>query len=105
MKRISIIFLLLMALVSGCVQDHEKPLKPVMYGSYSCPHCIEQKTLINASDYDYVECSINNKLVSDKCLDANIRVFPTWIFPNGQRIEGVIDKQKFEALNDSLHTR
>jgi len=53
-----------------------------MYGAFWCSHCQDQKKMFGDSvQYiKYVECT------QDPCED--IKGYPTWKFPNGQRIEG-----------------
>lgn len=57
-----------------------------MYGADWCPHCQnEKKSFGEAFKFiKYVECPDNPQ----KCLDIDIKAYPTWIFPNGQRLVG-----------------
>jgi len=71
--------------------------KPTMYGSYMCSHCIYQKTLIDEIKYNYIECTTNIGQ-AEECINNNIRAYPTWIFKNGNRHEGVIDNSEFNSL-------
>lgn len=62
-----------------------------MYGAYWCPHCQDQKEAFGKSwSYvSYVECATpGNNEQNQECSDAGIRGYPTWIFSNGQRVEG-----------------
>ena len=62
-----------------------------MYGAFWCPHCLEQKELFDSSfDYaPYVECGIEGSRAEQPvCIAANIKNFPTWVFPDGSRVEG-----------------
>lgn len=62
-----------------------------MYGAFWCPHCQEQKELFDSSfDYaPYVECGIEGSRAEQPvCIAANIKNFPTWVFPDGSRVEG-----------------
>jgi protein-disulfide isomerase len=72
----------------------------VMYGSYLCPHCDDQKKLFGDSFkyVHYVECSIMG-LPQDQnaCKLAQIRFTPTWILPSGERLIGV---QSLKQLSD-----
>jgi hypothetical protein len=58
----------------------------VMYGAYWCPHCQnEKKAFGEAFKYiSYVECGDNPKL----CTEKGVSVLPTWIFPDGRKLEG-----------------
>lgn len=60
----------------------------IMYGAWWCPHCQNQKKLFGrAFDYiNYIECTKETQ----KCLAANIQSYPTWIFKNGDKIEGEV---------------
>ena len=57
-----------------------------MYGAYWCPHCqAEKKAFGEAWKYvPYVECTQETQ----KCLDKGIQGYPTWIWPDGKRLEG-----------------
>lgn len=65
-----------------------------MYGAEWCVHCQNQKKLFgNSFKYvPYVECPENTKL----CLDKGVDGYPTWIFPDGKKIEG---EQTLEKLS------
>lgn len=60
--------------------------KITMYGAEWCSHCQEEKTNFGeAFKYVlYVECSENTK----ECLELDIQGYPTWIFPDGKKLEG-----------------
>lgn len=66
-----------------------------MYGTYWCPHCQnEKKAFGNSFQYvPYVECSAEPQ----RCLDANVQSYPTWIFPDSRRFEG---EQGLEKLSE-----
>lgn len=57
-----------------------------MYGADWCPHCQNEKQAFNDSFrlVPYVECPENTKL----CIDLKITGYPTWIFPDGKRLQG-----------------
>jgi thiol-disulfide isomerase/thioredoxin len=64
-----------------------------MYGAYWCPHCQEQKELFGSSfDFaPYVECGVEGSRAEQPvCVAANIKNFPTWVFPDGTRVEGKV---------------
>ncbi len=66
-----------------------------MYGAYWCPHCSDQKKEFgDAFKYvSYVECAVPGKPPSEQtpaCREAQIRKYPTWIFPDGNRLEQVL---------------
>ncbi len=57
-----------------------------MYGAYWCPHCQDEKRAFGDSFrfVPYVECSSE----PGKCHNAGIRGYPTWVFPDGRKLEG-----------------
>lgn len=65
-----------------------------MYGAYWCSVCKEEKKAFGDSFrfVSYVECTAEPQ----KCLDAGIKGYPTWIFPDGGKFEG---KQGIEKLS------
>ncbi len=72
----------------------------VMYGSFLCSHCDDQKKLFGDSFkyVHYVECSaMGLPQDQNKCKLAQIRFTPTWILPNGERLIGV---QSLKQLSD-----
>ena len=65
----------------------------VFYGAFWCPHCQNtKKSFGNAAQYlNYVECSTpDSKGQTQACIDAGIKGYPTWEFPDGSRLEGEI---------------
>ncbi len=65
--------------------------KVTIYGLYWCEHCAEQKEMFGASfQYvPYVECGIKGSRQEEPvCLQAGVKNFPTWQFPDGTRAEG-----------------
>lgn len=70
------------------------------YGTYWCPHCTAQKKLFGKEamkNVSYVECAIagNPQGQTQPCKDAKINSYPTWIFADGTRVQGV---QSFDDL-------
>jgi thiol-disulfide isomerase/thioredoxin len=71
-----------------CVSGNTK-----FYGASWCPNCLAQKELFGkaASKLNYIECSLDVKAPQEKiCADAKIGRYPTWIFADGSKFEGVI---------------
>lgn len=66
----------------------------VMYGAEWCGHCQNQKKMFgSAFDFvKYVECPQNIQL----CLAKGVSGYPTWLFPDGKKLEG---EQSLEALS------
>lgn len=61
------------------------------YGAFWCPHCAEQKTKFGtgAKYLPYVECSLpSGQGETQVCIDHNITAYPTWVLPDGSRLEG-----------------
>ncbi|MBI4385339.1 hypothetical protein HY573_00740 [Candidatus Parcubacteria bacterium] len=65
-----------------------------MYGADWCPHCQNEKKAFGGSFrfVPYVECPDNPQ----KCLTAGITGYPTWMFPDGRKLEG---EQGLEKLS------
>lgn len=64
----------------------------VVYGAYWCPHCKNQKKLFGGAwdDVTYIECAYpgNPGIQASECKQAAISGYPTWVFPDGLRLEG-----------------
>lgn len=61
------------------------------YGAFWCPHCQDQKKDFGeAVDLvPYVECSTpNGQGQTPECEAAGITSYPTWVFPNGEQVNG-----------------
>ena len=60
--------------------------KLTMYGAYWCSHCQNEKKVFGDSFkyVPYVECTQETQ----KCIDAGIQSYPTWITSNGQKYTG-----------------
>src|SRR3989338_7672452 len=57
-----------------------------MYGAYWCPHCQNEKKAFGSSwkYVDSVECTDEPQ----RCTDAGVTGFPTWLGPESARLEG-----------------
>jgi hypothetical protein len=63
------------------------------YGAFWCQHCHDQKNEFgDAAQYlPYVECSLPDASnETQACAERGIQHYPTWIFPDGSRLEGVV---------------
>lgn len=63
------------------------------YGAFWCPHCLEQKRMFGDSYklLPYIECSTPDQQGQlQVCIDADIKGYPTWEFPDGTRESGEI---------------
>ncbi|MDP2598527.1 MAG: hypothetical protein Q8P49_01715 [Candidatus Liptonbacteria bacterium] len=60
--------------------------KITMYGANWCPHCQNEKQALGSSFrfVPYVECPDE----PEKCLAQGVNGYPTWIFPDGRKLEG-----------------
>lgn len=102
---ITVVFLLLFtggasSTRSGKLDEFARCLtekKAVMYGSFLCPHCQDQKELFGDSwpYIQYVECSTpGSRQMTPACAAAKIQHVPTWVFGDGQRREGMTPLQE-----------
>lgn len=66
----------------------------IIYGADWCPHCQNEKKAFGSSFkyITYVECPDEPQ----KCIAAGINGYPTWVFPDGRRLEG---EQGIEKLS------
>jgi hypothetical protein len=57
-----------------------------MFGAYWCPHCQDEKRAFGNSFrfIRYVECTAEPQ----RCLDAGINGYPTWMLDGGRKLEG-----------------
>lgn len=78
----------------------------LFYGAYWCPVCQDQKELFGASVHrlPYVECTPEGRSgrINLRCLDANIRDYPTWIIDGRQR-RGVISPEELARITRFDH--
>lgn len=61
------------------------------YGAFWCPNCKNQEALFGRSArlLPRIECSTpDGKGQLQVCKDAGIQGYPTWDFPNGERLTG-----------------
>lgn len=83
----------------AALADHLSETKVLYYGSWRCPACQAQGRLFGdaVNQLPYVECAKPQELPiqAAACKTAQIRAYPTWILPSGERREGV---QSLEEL-------
>lgn len=63
----------------------------IFYGAFWCPHCQATKRMFGSSQrlLPYVECSTpNGQDQLQVCKDAGVQSYPTWVFPDGTRLNG-----------------
>ena len=80
-----------------CIKDSEAKF----YGSYQCIHCKTQKEMFGSSQkyLPYVECGPLGGPQTLTCQQAGITGYPTWDFPDGERLQGSLS---FDVI--SKHT-
>lgn len=69
------------------------------YGTYSCPHCNNQKEMFgnSAKLLPYVECSTpSGRGVNPNCREAKVNSYPTWVFADGSREVGELPLSSLE---------
>lgn len=68
----------------------------VMYGTYWCSHCLDQKNMFGKSfQYiNYVECSEE----IERCNEDKIEATPTWIFGDGTRNVGKMSMEEISKV-------
>lgn len=70
----------------------------IMFGSYTCPHCLDQKKDFGSSwdKINYVECNPKGPgYDKQKCEEYEISSVPAWYFRDGTKLVG---RQSFEDL-------
>lgn len=73
----------------------------VMYGSFRCPHCIDQKKMFGEAfrNIRYVEChSMGPDPNPSLCLAKGIRSYPTWEI-NGRFYEGLLSLDELARIS------
>ena len=63
------------------------------YGAFWCPHCHDQKNMFGtgAQYLPYFECSEpDGSRELQTCIDRGVEHYPTWVFPDGSRLVGVV---------------
>lgn len=73
----------------------------IFYGAFWCPHCQATKRMFGASArlLPYHECSTpDGKGQLQSCTDVGVQSYPTWVFPDGNRLTG---EQTLQALAEA----
>lgn len=62
-----------------------------LFGTAWCPHCTDQKELFeDGSQFlPFVEVTNPDRSLNQVGIDNNITSYPTWVFPDGTRLEGL----------------
>lgn len=69
----------------------------VMYGTYSCPYCAEEKRAFGDAFrlVPYVECT----KTPNECVEAGVNAVPTWIFKDGRKFEGLQGLERLAEIS------
>lgn len=102
-KIISLIIIIVIAIaayliyqqIPGKYDDFAKCLTEKgakMYGTYWCPHCLNQKKSFGKSwEYiNYIECATTSGEQTEACIKAGIEGYPTWEFSDNSRNAGAM---------------
>ena len=76
------------------LSEHLSRIGARFYGAWTCPACVRQMELFGkqaAVLVPYVECRMPEQRPKEAaaCREAEVRAYPTWLLPDGQRKEGV----------------
>lgn len=74
--------------LANCLKDQGA----LFYGAFWCPACQQQKQLFSKSAnlLPYQECSTpDGKGTLPVCIEAEITTYPTWVFTDGTKLQGV----------------
>ena len=76
------------------LSEHLSRIGARFYGAWTCPACMHQMELFGnqaAGLVPYVECRmpVQRPMEAAACGEAKVRIYPTWLLPDGQRREGV----------------
>jgi uncharacterized membrane protein/glutaredoxin len=92
---------------AGRLAQHLTATNAKMYGSYRCPHCLNQKKAFGEAQklVPYVECESNPpsgvKSQTELCQQKDIKGFPTWEI-NGKMLPG--ERSLDELAKESGYT-
>ena len=88
----------------AALADHLKDSGVLYYGSWRCSACRYQGRLFGdaVNRLPYVECAKPDAfpIQAAACQTAEIRAYPTWILPNGDRRVGVQSLEQLQRWSD-----
>jgi len=64
-----------------------------LYGATWCGHCQDQKKMFGEAValINYIECAtVDNNGQTEACDQAGIEMYPTWVYPDGTKVPGVM---------------
>ncbi|MCA9168142.1 MAG: peptidylprolyl isomerase, partial [Planctomycetales bacterium] len=69
------------------------------FGAAWCPHCTAQKELFEDGQHflPFIEATNPDRTPNQDGIDNNITSYPTWVFPDGSRLEG---EQTLQTLSE-----
>lgn len=73
------------------------------FGAFWCPHCQKEKAMFGKSAklLPYVECSTpDGGSQLQICKDNKIESYPTWVFPDGSRLNGEIEPKELAEKSE-----
>lgn len=73
------------------------------YGAFWCSNCADQKRLFGKSEklLPYIECDSRGENSQPQlCQQERITAYPTWIFSDGTRIQGVQSLNRLTELSN-----
>ena len=87
------------------LSEHLSRIGARFYGAWTCPACVRQMELFGkqaAVLVPYVECRMPKKRPEEAaaCREAQVRAYPTWLLPDGQRREGVQSIDELSSWSD-----
>lgn len=69
------------------------------YGASYCGYCKKQKAMFsNPQDLPYIECTDAKN--AKECGDAKITGYPTWVFPDGKKISGLLSIEQLKQYSN-----
>tara|TARA_B100001964_G_C13644428_1_gene341987 strand:+ start:63 stop:461 length:399 start_codon:yes stop_codon:yes gene_type:complete len=80
----------------GCLEEKQA----VFYGAFWCPHCEDQKDLLEIKDDSdiYVECSTpDGNSQTSECAEIGIKSYPTWVFEGSRFKSGTLSLSELAA--------
>ena len=87
------------------LSEHLSRIGARFYGAWTCPACVRNIELLgkqSAGLVPYVECRMPKQrpLEAAACREAQVRAYPTWLLPDGQRREGVQSLDELSSWSD-----
>ena len=73
-----------------------------LYGAFWCGHCKEQKEMFGEAVglLNYIECSTpDGNDQTEVCQEAGIEGYPTWGFPDGKKVSGVMTLEELAKVS------